>query len=463
MKYTLTALAFITTIAVFAQDITGKWNGAVTLPQGDLPIILNITKNENGYSATMDSPMQGAKDIPLSLVTFKDNLLTCTLAMANFTYEATYDNDMFKGTLTQNGYVLPLNLKRGAEPAKKIRPQEPAKPYPYYTEDVTFKNDKAGITLAGTLSLPKKEGAYPVVVLISGSGGQNRDEELAGHKPFLVLADHLTRNGIGVLRFDDRGVAQSGGQFETATTADFVTDARAAVQYLKSRKDVNHKKIGLAGHSEGGTVATMLAAGNPDIAFLILMAGGNIAGSEQMVLQNYLIGKAQGMPEEELARLGIINRKIYDVLRQEKDKSKMESRLYEVMERELKPLFISKGIPEAEVKRTMKIQAEGLLSDWYIYFINNDPAPYLEKVKCPILAINGDKDLQVAPAANLDAVKRAAEKSGNKKVTVKLLHGLNHLLQEAGTGMPTEYSSIEQTLSPVALSEIVSWIKIQMK
>ena len=457
MKNILVLVLTLFSTFAFSQDITGPWNGSLNLPQGELPLIINISKSGSTYTATMDSPLQGAKDIPVTIA-YENNNLHITLPSANFDYKATYANNVFNGTLNQNGNTYKLDLKRG-EAAKPKRPQEPAAPYPYYTEEVSFKNEKAGITLAGTLTLPTKEGVFPAVILITGSGGQNRDEELFGHKPFLVLADYLTRNGVAVLRYDDRGVGQSGGEFETATTADFATDAQAAFNYLQTRKEINQKKTGLAGHSEGGTVAAMVAAGNANVAFIVLMAGANIPGDELMVLQNYMLGKAGGMPEQDLTMLGGINRKLYDVIKLETNPEKMKKGLETVFTTDLKPLFLSKGIPEAQFNQAMKIQLEGLLTPWYVSFIKSRPALYLEKIKCPVLALNGDKDLQVAAVANLDAVKRAAEKSGKKNVTVKQMKGLNHLFQEAGTGLPAEYETIEQTLSPLVLEEITGWIK----
>lgn len=464
MKTTTALFLLLFTSVLFAQDITGPWSGSLTLPQGKLPLIINIANTGNGYTATMDSPLQKAKGIPLSSITFDGTNLHIIMAQANLDYKATYANDAFSGTWSQNGNVLTLNLTRGTESEKKVRrPQEPVVPFPYHSEDITFKNDKANITLAGTLTLPQNEGNFPAVILITGSGGQDRNEEILEHKPFLVLADHLTKNGIAVLRFDDRGVGQSGGVFENATTNDFATDAEAALAYLKTRKEINKNKIGIAGHSDGGTAAAIAASRNPDVAFVVLMAAGNIPGDELMVLQNYMLGKAEGMPEADLTQLAGLNRKLYEVIKHETDPTKMKAGLMQVFNTDMKPLFISKGVPAEQVDQSIKVQAEGLTSTWYVNFIRSQPAQYLEKIKCPILAINGDKDLQVAAKANLDAVKRAGLKSGNKKITTKELPGLNHLFQETQTGLPSEYGNLEQTYSPLALNEISAWIKQQVK
>lgn len=464
MKKFTTLFFLLVSTLVFAQDVTGTWYGLFSYPGGKMRLTLHITKTATGYAATFDSPDEKAAGLPIPSIAFENNILAFAAPAANLDYKGTLDNNTIKGNLLVNNAQMPLDFGREEIKAPKLlRPQEPVKPYPYVTEDVTFKNEKAGITLAGTLTLPKKEGNFPAVILITGSGAQNRDEEIMGHKPFLVLADFLTKNGIAVLRYDDRGVAKSTGDFETATTQDFATDTDAAFQYLKTRKEINKNKIGLAGHSEGGAIAPIVAAKNPDVAFIVLMAGPAISGDEVMMLQNYMLGKADGMPEEELTKLGGINRKVYDIIKQESNTEVMQTKMHTLLTTELKPLFVSKGIPQSNIDQYINMQISGLISPWYVNFMKYDPAPALEKVKCPILAINGDKDLQVAAMANLNAIKRIAEKSGNKKVTTKQLPGLNHLFQESEKGLPSEYGTIEQTISPVALNEISGWILKQVK
>lgn len=468
MKKIFAILLLVIAPALFAQDVTGPWHGLISFPGGSLRFSMNITKTAAGtYTATADSPDQGVKGMPIQSVTFDGRTLAFAIPEAQVEYKGTLENNIIKGTFSQGGQPLALDLSREEvkkeKPAGPVRPQEPVKPYPYRSEDVTFKNEKAGITLAGTLTLPQKEGSYPAVVLITGSGAQNRDEEILGHKPFLVLADHLTKNGIAVLRYDDRGIGASGGNFATALTSDFAADAAAAVQYLATRKEINKSQIGLIGHSEGGAAAPMVAANNPDVAFIVLMAGPAIPGDEIMMLQNYMLGKANGMPEEELTKLGNINRHIYDVIKQEEDLNIMKSRLQAVFNKEMKPLLHSKGISQGDIDNYATMQVTELASPWYSNFIKYNPAVYLEKVQCPILAINGENDLQVAPKPNLDAIARTAEKSGNKRVTVKQLPGLNHLFQESATGLPAEYGTIEQTISPVAMNEVSGWILRQVK
>lgn len=463
-KLLLTALLCLTA-AVNAQDITGDWFGLLSIPGTKLHINLHIKKADKGYTATMDSPDQGANGLPVTTITIENNTVNFAIPAGGISYKGTLEGKSIKGTFTQSGYNIPLDFGRETPKAEAVkRPQEPVKPYPYYEEEVTIKNDKAGLTLAGTLTLPKQGGSnYPAVILITGSGAQNRDEELLDHKPFLVLADYLTRQGIAVLRYDDRGTGKSTGKFANATTQDFATDAEAAFKYLKTRKEINPKKIGLAGHSEGGIVAPIVAVNNPDVDFIVLLAGTAIPGDELMVLQNYMIGKANGMPETELTKLSAINRNIYNLIKEEENIAVLKTRLQAAFNKDLKPILIANGIPEHQVSNYIEMQVSDITSPWYVNFIRYNPAPTLEKVKCPVLAINGSKDVQVSAKANLDAIKRIAEKSGNKKITTVELDGLNHLFQTSTTGAPTEYGEIEETFAPIALKTVGDWIAQQVK
>ena len=284
--FSILLISLLTSISLTAQDITGQWNGALKIQGTQLRLVFNVTKTDNGVSSTMDSPDQGAKGIPTTTTSFKNSILKITIASAKIEYEGTLGQDnIVVGTFKQGGQSFPMNLsKEVIEKEKLVRPQEPIKPYPYYSEDITFENKKAGINLAGTLTLPTKDGVFPVVILISGSGPQNRDEELLGHKPFLVLSDFLTKNGIAVLRYDDRGTAFSKGDFKTATSADFATDVESAIFYLKTRKEINKKKVGLIGHSEGGLIAPMVASKSKDVSFIVLLAGTGIQGDQILLL-----------------------------------------------------------------------------------------------------------------------------------------------------------------------------------
>lgn len=448
-----------------AQEISGKWNGMLKIQGIQLRIVMNITKTDTGYVSTMDSPDQGAKGIPVTETTFENSVLKFSITMAGINYEGKMLNDsLISGNFRQANFDLPLDLARTVlEKPEITRPQNPEKPYPYYEEELTFDNKKAGITLAGTLTLPDKDGRYPAVILITGSGPQNRDEELLGHKPFLVLADFLTRNGIAVLRFDDRGTAESKGDFNTASSADFATDVQSAVNYLKTRPEIINEKIGLMGHSEGGIIAPMVAANSGDIAFIVMLAGTGIRGDKLLLLQQELIGRASGISEKDLKTSGKINRKIFKAILKSKDSEKLKTDLTNYMKQAVKEN------PEMEIPQGMtvdeliKTQVTQVTSPWMQYFIRYDPLKSLKKVKCPVLAVNGEKDLQVPPKENLEAIKNALLKRGNKNVTTIEFRGLNHLFQECMTGSPSEYGSIEQTFSPEALNEILKWIQKQVK
>jgi len=460
MKKTILLLFLFVTSLLSAQDITGTWHGALSIQGRQMRLDINVTKTTEGYTSTMDSPDEGVKGIPVTATSFKDNVFTFSISQIGLMYTGTFSGDVIKGKLSQNGMTFPMDLTRGTATATKVvRPQEPVKPYPYHEEEVTFKNEKGNITLAGTLTLPKKEGNYPAVILISGSHAQNRDEELLGHKPFLVLSDYLTRNGFAVLRFDDRGVGGSGGDFEKATLSDFVTDAEAAFNYLVGRKEINKKKIGYIGHSEGGTVAPLVASTNSNVAFIITLAGPGVAGTEQMVLQNYLIGKNNGLPEEDLTTLGKITRNLYNIAIAENDDKERKKAVYEYLNKEMRPFFKSKGVPDEDISKNIEMQATQISSAPYVAMLKYDPAVVFNKVKCPILALNGDKDIQVASGPSLDGIRRAAEKGGNKKVTAKELQGHNHLFQECKTCTIAEYGELEQTISPTTLNEINVWLQ----
>lgn len=461
----LITLIILITFSIYGQEITGKWNGILKVQGVQLRVIFNITKADNSYNSTMDSPDQGVSGIPVTSTSYENKILQLAVANAGIKYIGTLEKEnIIVGTFQQAGQSFPMNLARGELEKEKInRPQEPAKPYLYYSEDVKFKNTKDKVTLAGTLTLPKKEGNFPVVILISGSGPHNRDEEMYGHRPFLVLADHLTKNGIAVLRFDDRGIAKSNGDYKTATSLDFAVDVESAIRYLQSRKEISKKQIGLIGHSEGGIIAPIVAVESEDINFIVLLAGPGIRGDQLLLLQQKLVGKASGMSNADIEKTKSFNKGAFDIV--------LKSNNTELLETELTN-YIKQGLrknPKHERPEGMsedvyvKLYVNQLINPWMIYFIKYDPAPILGKVKCSVFAINGEKDLQVPAKVNLKVIKDALKKGGNNKVTTKKLPNLNHLFQECETGLPNEYAIIEQTFSPVALEEITNWILKQVK
>jgi pimeloyl-ACP methyl ester carboxylesterase len=348
-------------------------------------------------------------------------------------------------------------MRRGKPPAP-VRPQTPVRPYPYGEEEVRFENKGAGVTLAGTLTLPAGKGSFPAVVLITGSGPQDRDESLMGHKPFLVIADALTRRGIAVLRYDDRGTARSSGDFRKATTADFATDVEAAVTYLKTRKEINARRIGLIGHSEGGIIAPLVASRNKEIRCIVLLAGPGLRGEEIILSQQQLIAQANGGWGKPAQEMVDVNRGAMEII--VRDSLRLEHR--DTIKQQLAAYFDQRSAQVQVLKsggaEATRLAVEQLTSPWMEYFLAYDPAPALERVRCPVLAMAGSKDLQVSPEENLVAIGRALEKGGNTHFEVKEFPDLNHLFQECTTGLPGEYATIEQTFSPVAMDFMVNWV-----
>jgi pimeloyl-ACP methyl ester carboxylesterase len=456
-KTTLLLLTILSTLSMQGQDITGQWNGALKVQGIQLRLVFNVTKIDNVMSSTMDSPDQGAMGIPTTTTSFENATLKITIANAKIEYEGTLGKDnSIVGTFKQGGQSFPMNLsKEIIEKEKLVRPQEPIKPYSYYSEDITFENKKAGIRLAGTLTLPKKEGVFPAVILISGSGPQNRDEELLGHKPFLVLSDFLTKNGIAVLRFDDRGTGKSSGDFKEATTFDFAKDVEYAIEYLQKRKEINKDKIGLIGHSEGGIIAPIIASENEDIDFIVLMAGSALRGDKLLLLQKYKIETQLGINRQLVENNQQIFAGAYEIILNQSIENELVSDT-------LSKYFTSKyGQALPEKQKTALINQ--LSSPWMLNFIRLDPVVYLSKVNCPVLAINGSKDIQVPSKENLKIIEDNFRKTENSNVKVKELKDLNHLFQECETGSISEYGKIEQTIAPIALKEILNWIHLQVK
>jgi pimeloyl-ACP methyl ester carboxylesterase len=464
-KTSLILLTCLLSLTIYGQDITGEWNGLLKVQGMQLRLVFNVTKNEKGISSTMDSPDQGAKDIPTSTTSFENSILKITILKAKIEYEGKLGKDnIIVGTFKQSGQSLPMNLSKEKIEKEKIeRPQEPTKPYSYLSEDITFENKKAGISLSGTLTLPKMQGVFPVVILISGSGPQNRDEELLGHKPFLILSDYLTKNGIAVLRYDDRGTAQSKGNFKTATSADFATDVESAISYLKTRKEINKNKIGLVGHSEGGLIAPMIASRSKDVSFIVLLAGTGIQGDQLLLLQQKLIGKVSGVSDEDLQKSEMTNREAFDIVKKSYNSEKLVIDLTQYFKKHLQDNPNVQKIDGMNDDDFVKLQVKELATPWMQFFIKYNPANTLEKVKCPVLAINGEKDLQVPPKENLVAIKKALTKGGNKKISTLEFPNLNHLFQECKTGSPEEYAKIEETFSPKAMTEILKWIQMQTR
>lgn len=437
-----------------AQDISGDWTGEIEIPSGKLGIVFHLSKDGTGYTATMDIPKQGLSNSKAESTTYIDSVLKITFPMFKMEYSGRLNQkNEFAGNLSQAGNGLPLALKRGN--IKLNRPQEPKPPFSYYSEEVTFQSLADKTNLKGTLTLPKKEGKYPVVIIISGSGPQDRNGAMFGHNLYWVIADQLTKNGIGVLRFDDRGVGESGGKVEQTNIETNSADVKGAIAYLKTRKDIITSKIGLTGHSIGGIVAPKVATETKDVNYMILMAGPGLDGDKLMLSQKAASERLLGIPEDQIMQGQELIKGAYDIIinsKSDTDGIKTEVAAY-FKEK------IGTMVPESQIiSITEQITGNEVFS-----LIESKPSQYLSKIKCPVLAINGSKDFQVPAKDNLAAIKKAVEGGSNTKVETIEMEGLNHLFQESKTGALSEYAEIEQTISPVALNAMTLWILQQIK
>ena len=434
-----------------AQDFSGDWYGLLKVSGMQLSVVFHVNDTEEGYTATMDSPDQQAFGIPVTQTLIEKDSIQLKIASAGIVYKGVKDSAGIAGVFFQAGQFFPLALSsKPSEKEEVLREQEPVGSLPYNTTEVAFENEAEKITLKGTLTTPKDVDTYPVAVLISGSGGQDRNSELFGHKPFLVLADYLTRQGIAVLRFDDRGIAESEGEYSSATTADLATDVAAAVQFLEKDKEHYFSAIGLIGHSEGGLIAPKVATENKKIDFVVLLAAPGIRGKELLLLQKGKIEAASGIDEATIAQSRSVFSGAYDIVLSSKAK---EDELTE----EIDAYFITKFgplMPETQRKALSK----SLSRPWMKSFIRFTPKDYLRKLKCAVLAVNGSLDLQVPAKENLEAIRSNLASGKAKEYEIVEVAGLNHLFQEAETGHPSEYGQIEQTFSPKALQIIGDWI-----
>lgn len=421
----------LTMLAFTANAQEGAWNGELDVMGSKLPLVFNFTTN----GCTMDSPSQNAKGIPAEKTVTDDGTIKVTVGMIGATFEGKMADGEIKGTFTQNGYPLPLTLKAGKLAVK--RPQTPVPPFPYKEESVSFTN--AGYTFNGTLTLPENyTNETPVVLMVTGSGQQNRDEELFEHKPFAVIADALARQGIASLRYDDRGWGDARSvKFMNFTVEDFCEDAAAALPLLRKR----FSKVGVLGHSEGGTIALILAAeGKAD--FIVSLAGMAISGKETLVMQNRQAMSAIGLPKETVDTYCNSISKALDEIASGKKASEIN---IDGMPEALKPITI-KSLQQAD-------------TPYIRHFLNIDVSELLSKIKCPVLALNGTKDTQVDCTANTIQLERGLT---NCKHTIKKVDGVNHLFQHCTTGNVVEYQQIEETIAPEVLQTITGWINSEL-
>ena len=440
--------------------IEGAWEGELDFGPVKHRLIFHISRGaDDGYVSTMDSPGENVKGLKVYKTSFDKGVLTLEIKRSgNFYKGKASDNGLrFEGKMkTSRGY-MPLTLKPVSSDVM-MRPQDPAEPFPYVQEEVVFENAKAGVRLAGTLTKPGGVGKFPAVVLISGSGPHDRNSEMMGHRPFLVLADYLTRKGIAVLRFDDRGIGSSTGDFSKATTEDFVGDVLAAVEYLKGHGWVDAEKIGLVGHSEGSTVAAIAAGRSNDVAYIVMMAGIGVGGDETLIEQTIASAKAAGVGGYMIEGNITLQRKIFSILKTGAGAQERQKQLRETYMGRVKAMGSLSGEQLKGAKAQIDEQIKQVTSPWFLYFVNYNPKPDLMKVTCPVLVLYGEKDLQVPPGVHEAPVREAFEAGGNRKYKIKVLKGLNHLFQTAQTGLNSEYSKIPETMSPSALRLIGQWV-----
>lgn len=450
-KSTLLVLLFLGFHPLFSQKHLGDWSGELKVQGTSLPIIFHISQIGDSLICSMDSPKQNAKGIPTQAEYSADSVLTISLKAIGLKYSGKLDSDStITGTFEQGGVKIPLNLKKGTEKPK--RPQTPQAPFDYDSKDVTFRNKKEGNLLAGTLINPRNKSDFPIVVMITGSGPQNRDSEIFDHKPFLLWADYLAKNGIGSLRLDDRGVGGSERGKAEPTSEDFAGDINSAVNFLDSLK---FKNIGLLGHSEGGMIAPMVSSGNKKVKFLVLLAAPGIAIDSMMKIQSYKTAVAAGLSEQQAEDATELNTQFYRFIKEYQGKN---------LKNDLTTFTNDKLKNQAFTSESQKITATNsyiytFSNPWFVYFLRYKPDNYLSKVNVPVLAINGDLDVQVSAKENLGGIEKSLKKAKNKQFEIVEFPYLNHLLQTAKTGAVSEYGEIEETISPLVLEKVAKWIK----
>jgi pimeloyl-ACP methyl ester carboxylesterase len=438
------------------------WSGTAKVGKGkEITFKFDIKRVGQDYKTIISIPSARVSGLEPKQTTFKNDKLIVDGSNLGLRYEGDYSKEKqeFKGQFNEGPNIISLTLKKGQveqKISKSNRPQEPVKPYPYLGEEVTFTNKKANVVLAGTFTKPKKEGKYPVALLISGSGPSDRDETFANHKPFLVLSDYLTRKGIAVLRYDDRGRGSSTGDFSKATTLNFANDAASAIAYLKTRNDVDFDNIGIIGHSEGGIIAPIVANKmKKDIAFIISLAGTGIPGSELSLIQSKTL-RPFPVPDEVAYETAI--RKAITIASKKGERKEIKKELLQHYNESIMPILQNVVGSKEQAAQIINQVVETRTTPWSRYFYNYNPADEYKKVKCPVLALYGTKDTQVLANINAPALEAALKKGKTKDYEVKVFDGLNHFFQEAETGKMSEYETIEQTISPQALNKISNWI-----
>ncbi len=436
------------------QLITGDWKGSIDIMGRKLEIIFHFKMDEGIFKASIDIPMQNVNSMLMSNVKYNFPEIHMEMLGGAAVFDGKKKKDTISGTFKQAGMEGTFTVKKSEKKNKDNKDSGNKEKLPYDEEEVEFKN--GDIKLAGTLTLPRKKGKHPAVIMITGSGPQNRDEELFGMKPFRVIADHFTRKGIAVLRYDDRGVGGSTGDISESTTIDFADDVLSAVQFLKNRNDINFEQIGMCGHSEGGIVAPAAAVKSDDVAFIILIAGTGRTGEDIIHAQSELISRASGLSEERIRKNIEANKKFFGLARKNAPKEEFQ-KLFKIVAAEQMQGQPPRDNMDAAVEAQFKSQYKRISSPWFKFFLDYDPAETLEKVKCPVLMVFGGKDLQVPAEMNEKAMVKALKKGGNSDYKVKTFPDANHLFQKAVTGNTSEYNTLPKEFLPGFLEFISDW------
>ncbi len=441
------------------KPVVGVWNGAIDIVGKSIGISITFKTKKAELKGSIDIPEQSAFALPLNNVRFDSSKIYCELPAGAgvAVFDGSLKGDSVGGIFKQAGMTGTFHLVRGI--AKK-EVEQPEKIVPYKKEEVVFHSDT--VKLAGTLTIPSTPGPHPAVVMITGSGPQNRDEELFGMKPFKIIADHFTRNGIAVLRYDDRGVGGSSGSTSQSTTADLAKDALAAIHFLQSRNDINPKEIGLCGHSEGGIVGPLAASESRDVAFVICIAGTGVDGRKTLLAQREAIMRADSASEDAIQKALKVSELAFDLVLSQKDSVEVRRALRASLVDQMNAMTIEqrKAITNEEefIKIQMETQVASFQSPWFKFFLTYDPSIALKKVKCPLLALFGGLDLQVLAELNKNAMESALKKGGNKDYTFRVFPKANHLFLNAITGSPSEYSRLKKEFVPGFLETMSDWI-----
>jgi len=464
-KYILFSVLLFAAYELKAQmGVIGIWEGKMNAGV-ELRMIFHFYKDEkNQMAATMDCPDQGIKDVKANSFKIENDSVYLEISQFHVKYSGKFIGDSIIIGNFEQGSSLPLTFRKVKTVTEKKRPQTPVPPFPYITEDLVYQNADNTISYGATITIPQGKGPFPAVLLLTGSGQQNRDEEILGHKPFAVIADHLTRSGYIVLRVDDRGMGKTTGDVMSATTLDFAKDAATSIEYLKSRKQVDQSKIGLIGHSEGGMIAQILGAERNDLRFIIMLAGPGENNIKLMEDQNKSILTKAGLTEEYInSYLSLYRNFLSTILTSEQ--ASIINDLTNVVDNWIAatPATIVKattGISDETTKMKFINQFRNQVDrPWFRYFLSYDPAANLKKIKANVLALNGSNDIQVVSKENLAAIEQALKQGTSAGYEIKELPGLNHLFQECKSCTVAEYNQLEQTISPAVLQIITEWMK----